>query len=169
MLNSKKQRGVMLLEALIAILIFSIGILAVVGMQAMSIQNVAQAKYRTDASFLANELIGLMWSADRSSGTFKGSFDYPGGSSDALLAWVNKVKDPKTGLPGATDVEPQVVVTQNSFPGVGGSGSYDAYRVTITIRWQTPQDKSDGDTKHNYTTVAYLQWCGVASTPKNNC
>src|SRR5439155_165247 len=49
----KRQDGVMLLEALIAILIFSIGILAVVGLQAVSIRNVTDAKHRTEAAYLA--------------------------------------------------------------------------------------------------------------------
>jgi type IV pilus assembly protein PilV len=42
----------MLLEALVAILIFSISLLALVGMQAMAVRNVGEAKYRADASFL---------------------------------------------------------------------------------------------------------------------
>jgi len=52
-----RERGVMLIEALIAILIFSIGILAVVGMQGVAIKNVTESKYRSEAAFLANELI----------------------------------------------------------------------------------------------------------------
>ena len=52
--TQKSQQGVMLLEALVAILIFSIGIVAVMGMQAASIAQVTQAKFRTDASYLAS-------------------------------------------------------------------------------------------------------------------
>ena len=54
----KHQSGVMLLEALIAILIFSLGVLGVVGMQASAIAASRDAKYRTDAALLANEIIG---------------------------------------------------------------------------------------------------------------
>lgn len=59
-----KQRGIVLLEGMIAILIFSFGILAIVGLQAASIRHTTDAKYRVDASFLANQSIGMMW-ADR--------------------------------------------------------------------------------------------------------
>jgi type IV pilus assembly protein PilV len=59
-----KQRGIVLLEGLIAILIFSFGVLAMVGMQAASVRHTTDAKYRVDASFLANQSIGQMW-ADR--------------------------------------------------------------------------------------------------------
>ena len=56
-----KQQGVALLEALIAVLIFSIGILAVIGLQATSVRLTTDAKYRADASFLANQALGRVW------------------------------------------------------------------------------------------------------------
>lgn len=56
-----KQCGIALVEALIAILLFSLGILALVGLQATMSKNVSQAKLRAEASFLANQLIGQMW------------------------------------------------------------------------------------------------------------
>ena len=51
----------MLLEGLIAIVIFSLGVLAIVGMQASMVRASSDAKYRVDASFLANQKIGQMW------------------------------------------------------------------------------------------------------------
>ena len=56
-----EQSGVILLETLIAILIFSIGILALVGMQAVMISNSSDAKYRSEASFIAQKRIGELW------------------------------------------------------------------------------------------------------------
>ena len=47
------QSGVMLLEALIGILIFSVGILAMVGMQAIAIRLSTDARDRAEASNLA--------------------------------------------------------------------------------------------------------------------
>ena len=57
----KTQSGVALLEALVGILIFSIGILALMGLQAQSIRNTVEAKYRNEAAYLANQIIGQMW------------------------------------------------------------------------------------------------------------
>jgi type IV pilus assembly protein PilV len=57
-----KQKGVVLLEALIAVVIFSMGILALVGLQAAMIQNTTGSKIRADASYVAQQKIGLMWS-----------------------------------------------------------------------------------------------------------
>ncbi|MEO8333291.1 MAG: type IV pilus modification protein PilV [Gallionella sp.] len=56
------QQGVVLLEALVAILIFSMGVLALVGLQAAMIKNTSDAKYRAEASFIAQQWIGIMWS-----------------------------------------------------------------------------------------------------------
>lgn len=55
------QEGVALLEAMIAILIFSIGILAIVGLQAAMIKNTAEAQYRAEASYIAQARIGQIW------------------------------------------------------------------------------------------------------------
>jgi len=55
------QQGVALLEVLIAVLIFSIGVLAAIGLQATAISTVAQSKDRLDAAMVANEQIGKMW------------------------------------------------------------------------------------------------------------
>lgn len=55
------QKGVVLLEALIAILIFSMGILAVVGLQAAMVRNTADSQYRAEASYIAQQALGVMW------------------------------------------------------------------------------------------------------------
>ncbi|HEY0064201.1 MAG TPA: hypothetical protein VGC21_18945 [Telluria sp.] len=55
------QSGSMLIEALIAILIFAVGILAIVGLQAATIRQTTDAKYRLDASFAANAALAEMW------------------------------------------------------------------------------------------------------------
>lgn len=55
------QHGVVLLEAMIAILIFSMGVLAIVGLQAAMIKNTADSKFRADASYIAQQEIGRIW------------------------------------------------------------------------------------------------------------
>ena len=55
------QQGVVMIEALVAILIFSIGVLAIVGLQATMVKNTSDAKYRSEASYIAQETIGKMW------------------------------------------------------------------------------------------------------------
>ena len=136
------QKGVMLIEALIAILIFSIGILAVVGMQSTAIRNVTDAKVRSDAGFLVDELMSQIW-------TDKGNINayaYPGSGAvpARLTGWMARVNQ---RLPGA--VPPTVVIT-------GGTASGGL--VQITVFWRLPQEATLGIPPHQHmllATVAY--------------
>lgn len=56
-----RQQGVVILETMVAILIFSLAVLALVGLQASMIKNTSDAKYRADASFLAQNKIAERW------------------------------------------------------------------------------------------------------------
>lgn len=58
---NSSQQGMVLLEALIALVIFSFGILALVGLQAAMMKNTGSSKYRSDASYIAQKLVGQMW------------------------------------------------------------------------------------------------------------
>lgn len=55
------QQGVVLLESLIAVVIFSMGILALVGLQGAMVKNTSDAKYRAEATFLAQQKLGEVW------------------------------------------------------------------------------------------------------------
>jgi len=131
-----RQRGATLLEALIGILIFSIGILALVGMQALAIKHMSDAKYRSDAAFFANEIIGQMWVNRGSLGTtyaFSGSGTPPA----AIDGWVTRIRN---GLPGVTAAANLPIIT------VAGT------TVTVTVRWQLP----GGADVHRHVTMAYI-------------
>ncbi len=55
------QRGVALIEALVSVLIFSFGILGLIGLQATAINFSVDAEDRSRASLLANEIASNMW------------------------------------------------------------------------------------------------------------
>jgi type IV pilus assembly protein PilV len=57
-----KENGSAILEALIAITLFSIGVLALVGLQSAMVKQGSQAQFRAEAISLADEINGLMWS-----------------------------------------------------------------------------------------------------------
>ena len=74
-----------MVEAMIAILIFSMGVLAIVGLQAAMIKNTADSKYRADASYIAQQMIGRIWADPDNRATYLGtttdiSSVLPGGS-----------------------------------------------------------------------------------------
>ena len=52
------QKGSVLLEALIAILIFSFGILAISGLQGAMMKNTADATFRSEASYVVQQELG---------------------------------------------------------------------------------------------------------------
>lgn len=60
------QQGVVIIEAMIAILIFSVGVLGIVGMQATMLKNTSESKFRADASYIAQQQIGNLWVAPSS-------------------------------------------------------------------------------------------------------
>ncbi len=144
-----RQSGVMLLEAMIAILIFSLGVLGVVGMQAMAVAASRDAKYRTDAALLANELIGQMWSSDRTGAVLKANFQGDGETSGPgnvvtdtdganYLPWKVRVENT---LPGGL---PPLVEFKYIDPVPGPRA--EASKVEITLRWVAPND----GVVHNY-------------------
>ena len=130
-----RQRGATLLEALIGILIFSIGIPALVGMQALAIKHMSDAKYRSDASFFANEIIGQMWVNRASLGSY--AFAGAGAPPAAINSWVTSIQN---GLPGVTAAANLPIIT------VAGT------TVTVTVRWQSP----GGEGVHSHITMAYI-------------
>lgn len=55
------QHGLVLLEGLIAVLIFSIGILGAVGLQTAMINGNADARYRAEAGLIVEQRIAELW------------------------------------------------------------------------------------------------------------
>ena len=66
---TKINDGFVLLEALIAILIFSMGILALVGLQGVMIKDTTESKNRADASFIAQRRVAMIWANPVALGT----------------------------------------------------------------------------------------------------
>jgi len=68
--GKSSQQGMMLLEAMIAVVVFSFGILALVGLQAAMLKNTASSKFRSDASYIAQKLVGQMWADSGNLGVY---------------------------------------------------------------------------------------------------
>lgn len=152
----------MLIEVLIAILIFSIGILGIVGLQASAVKASTDAKYRSEAGLLANELIGQMWVSDRTQANLQTAFSSPNGVAYRTWAWEGLTSGttaaPAPGtvlqtLPGTQANPPVIVVTP--VPSPVGSTSAPGSLVTITIFWKMPSEP-DSAASHNYVTVAQI-------------
>jgi type IV pilus assembly protein PilV len=140
----KQQSGSVILESMIAILIFSMGILAIVGLQAAAISASSDAKYRTIANLLANQLVGQMWVSNRTSATLQSQFQTGGTKYNLWLA------DVQAALPGvAAPNNPTVTI----LPVAGLSST--SSKVTITVFWKTPSEPA-ADPPHQYVTVVQI-------------
>ena len=132
----RRQSGITLLESLVAILIFSLGVLALIGLQSTAVQQSGNAKMRADASLLAGRLLGQMWVSDRKPATLQANYQADGA---AYRAWFTDVQ---AALPGSTTNPPTVTVTNTGL-------------VTITVLWKSPNEPAS-DPVHQYVTVAQL-------------
>jgi type IV pilus assembly protein PilV len=121
--NRCDQSGFILADALIGILIFSIGILGLVGFQAATVRIASDSNYRTNASYLAEQLIGEMWGDDKNTATLQANYNSPAGAK--YLAWKATVDAASSGLPGVAANPPTVSISASN-------------EVTITIFWQSP-------------------------------
>jgi len=132
--NTKsKQTGVLLIEVLFAILIFSFGILGLVGLQAVASQNSTNAEDRTIASTLANDIVSQMW--------LRRTQDTSGNASAVAL--------------GADVVAWQARVAASGLPNAAGTVATAGGITTVTITWRAPS-KNAADSNNRYETQVAL-------------
>ena len=138
------QSGFMLIEVLISILVFSLGVLALVGLQTISIKQSTDAKYRADAAMLANEIIGQMWVTDRTPASLA-SFATGGAN---FVAWQARVQAALPGVAGANlpTIDPLPV----------GAVADPSTQMTVIVRWKAPNEPA-ADPAHLVTVVAQLK------------
>jgi Tfp pilus assembly protein PilV len=131
-----------MVEALVSIALFSVGIVGLLGFLATSTTLSADSRYRTEAITLADELFGEMAAADI--GTVSNIF---AGSSPRFTAW----RDARVAglLPnGNADIEfiPGTRIDSN------GTSTGSTF-VNLTITWKAPADKDAGG---RFVTSTYL-------------
>jgi type IV pilus assembly protein PilV len=144
------QHGVMLLEALVAILIFSLGVLAVIQLQAVSIKQASGAEQRSTAALLANDLVSRMWASDKTAATLQNNFSSSAANATGYTQWLNTVRN--SGLPNVSQ-DKNTLPTVTFANGPATSSGTASLQATISLFWIAPGDS----TKHSYTTVAQFK------------
>jgi type IV pilus assembly protein PilV len=137
------QQGGFLLEALVAILIFSFGVLGLVGLQASAIEFTNDAQYRSEAAYLANSLIAQMWADDRTQLTVK--YSMPPSAGVGYTAMKTRID---ADLPGAAALPLSLEVYFNEQAPVTAT----SVNVRVVIHWKAPSDTQD----HNYQAMATI-------------
>jgi type IV pilus assembly protein PilV len=137
------QGGMMLLEALIAILIFSIGVLGIIGVQALAMQQSGDARYRAAAAQLADELLGQMWTGDRTLANMQLRYNTCTTSAcPGYTAWATTVSNNLPGVSLAGTTRPVVSIDAAGI-------------VTISLYWRSPSDDPAAD-PHQYNMQAQI-------------
>ena len=158
------QKGFLLIEAMVAVLIFSLGVLGMVAMSGTAVSAQSDSRYRTMASSLADEIAGkIALSVDRTNDTTlrtsvltfqhqatgaPETCAFSGGASLApqVIAWAAKAHAVGAGLPGlpGASATSQQIVVDNSATGFN--------RVEITVCWKAPSDTA----MRRHTLVTYI-------------
>lgn len=123
----RHQRGSFLIEGLIAILIFSMGILAVMGLQAASIKHGIQAKYRADAGYFANQIVAQMMADKNNAASYDDS-----STNTNKTAWLTEVA--------------------GTLPNGTGNITVAGSQVTISVNWRLPDEAQ----AHRYVAVTQV-------------
>jgi len=119
-----------MIEVLVAVLLFAIGILGLVGLQASMTNAQTESKVRSDAANLVDELAAVMWSEVGTSIANLSAFKSAGcGGNLRCAAWQTKIGEV---LPGGTldSLAFDETVTDTSDPNHG--------MVTVTLKWALP-------------------------------
>lgn len=124
-----RLRGIALIEALVGIMIFAFGVLGLVGLQASMTRAQTASKFRADASNLANELVGLMWSDAPANQLRYASAACP--SYPRCQEWLDKVG--KLLPAGASTVKVTLV-----SPATATSQIYEA---EVSVSWAQPGEQ----------------------------
>ena len=155
--NRRSQTGSFMIEALIGILIFFIGALTMIGLQANGIAVQTDAQYRIEASNLADRIVGeITVGVDRTTtatiqnslnayaynATRTATCNYSGGAQPTAPAAIGKwISDVSSILPTSNGTMRQILVE-----------TANANRVTVTICWQTASDS----TPRRHTVISYI-------------
>lgn len=136
MILTKTQRGVALLEALIAVVLLAIGLIGTVGLQARAQATLAQADVRAEAAIATDRLLALM-SSDLQDDKIPGYAKTEAGAAPAVIdAWHKEVQKRI----------PDALVT------VAVEKTLYWYKVDVVIKWT----RRKGDPQNEHAVTSYI-------------
>lgn len=146
----RRQHGFSLVEVLVAIVVFSMGVLGLMKLQASAVRMSTDARQRAEATFLADQLLARMLISDPSTaasfahkpdGTVSCAPTGAASTNAVVTEWLTQVT---ATLPRAAAAEQQVIVS------TGGA----ATDVTVRLCWKN----AETDTPHMFEITNRVQW-----------
>ena len=105
------------IEVLVAVLLVTLGILGLVGMQSASVNMLSDTRYRVEAAGLVDELLSRIWTETGANNVLP---TYANDATALPADWLIKVNR----LPGAAANPPLIEANDNV--------------IVLTVRWQPP-------------------------------
>jgi type IV pilus assembly protein PilV len=158
----KKQAGGFIIEVLVAIVIFSVGVVGLMNMQSYANKTAAEAVYRSEAAMLVNDYINKMAATDRTDATAFISNFVPGGVAYQEWTWRGNpnisanvsYSNPAKGtvfqlLPSTKDKPPEITIREIapqsaqciSIP----ADCAPSFHISVEVHWLAPSDKKEND------------------------
>ncbi|WP_439859698.1 type IV pilus modification protein PilV [Pseudomonas sp. MBLB4136] len=144
---ARPQQGATLIEVLIAIVVLSIGLLGLAGLQLTSMQSNHSAYYRSQATLLAYDLADRMRANRTAALTSAYLVDFPTSSSSNTVSGTTAQKDRAEWLNNLA----------LKLPDGTGKVEKSGTLVTISVRWNDNRGriKATGDTTTPTETFVY--------------
>lgn len=134
------QSGFSLIESLISLLLFSIAVVGATGLQGSIMSFQQNAQYRSEASFYAEQLIGLATADALNVQCY--AINASSCANNAVLAVATAWRDTvQETLPGADTTPPLITYTAATA------------EFNVTIFWQRPAD----DIQRNHTVLTVIR------------
>lgn len=126
------QAGVGMIEVLVAIIVLSIGLLGLAGLQTAGLKNNQSAGFRSTATMMAYGILDSMRANRVAAG--EGSYNHVTSEDTASEDETEEETQTEAGIPG--DVKPWLEELALRLPDGTGAVNVDAdNKVTITIQW----------------------------------
>ena len=132
----RRQSGIALLEALLAVVILAIGLLGTLGLQARAYSAMAEASTRAEATMAAEKLLGLMSNDQANLAAY--AVVLGATPSTRLATWYAETQ---AAIPNA-----EIIVTVGPVAGTARSV------ITVSIAWT----RKVGSPKNTHSMTAYV-------------
>lgn len=145
----RAARGFTLVEVLVSAVIFSIGVLGLVRLQATAVKMATDARQRAEATFLADQLLARMLIADPTTASsfahhpIVGASCAPNGDASTNVHVIDWLAQVTAAFPRAATADQQIVVTGTP-----------ANEVTVRLCWKN----GENDDVHRLEVTNRVQW-----------
>ncbi len=134
---NRLQRGISMVELLVTIVIFAVGLLGVASLQMFTLKMNTNADVRTRASLLAGDIIERMRANPLQYASYEMSFDQ-------CLAAVTEDPDASSDI-AVTDKRQWCAHLDRDLPGAAASVDFDNGVAIVTVRWQEREGREQVD------------------------